>query len=207
MSSNIEAKKEFLEGKGWTAIPNIIGTFEKTEEILRLIKLHEYISQLAEAVDPDLVTTHLWKIALMGANDCRAALVNNNALQAMRHMDKILSAIAPFVTNSKYAAIAAGQAFGKYKNAVEIAFVELEQAKEEVNQLKEQLETNINEINEKLEKVKNYCSELFDGNEEEASKKSQIDDLLEEIENYHGEIKEYHTELFGDSKVMRDAGE
>ena len=213
MSINDDAKKEFLKGESWIAIPDILDGFEKTEEIektqkiLRMIRLHAYISQLAEVVDPDLVPTSAWGNAQEEANDCHEQLDSNDASEAMLHMDKILAAIAPFATNSKGVAIAAGQAFGKYKNAVNDAFGELEQAKEEVNQLKTKLEASINEINEKLEEVKKYCSELFEGNEEETSKESQIDDLLQKIENYHGEIKEYHTELFGDSKNTSDVGE
>ena len=196
MSINDDAKKEFLKGESWTAIPNIIGNFEKTEETLRLIKLHEYISQLAEVVDPDLVPTSAWENAQARANNCREQLDNNDASRAMPHMEEIVAAIAPFVTNSKDAAQAAGRAFGVYKNAVNDAFDELEQAKEEVRQL-----------NEKLEKVEEYYSELFESTEEAGSKESQIDDLIQEIENYHNKIKKYHNELFGESEQMDDTGE
>ena len=207
MSSNDDAKKEFLGGESWTNIPEVLSTFEKTEETLRMIKLHKYISELAEAIDPDLAPTSVWQKAQTEANNCHAQLDSNNATQAMAGMDSVLITIVPFVTNSKDTARAAGQAFGKYKNAVNDAFDELKQSREDLQQLNNNLRTSIAEVTKTTEKIEEYYSELFESDEEEGSKERQIEDLVEKIKNYHREIKKYHAELFGESEQTDDTGE
>ena len=206
MSDRDELRREFVNETGWADIPDRLAEHyknnEKTGEYFRVLKVHEYITKILLAVDPDLVPLQRWKNCRSMGQDCLNYISNLQQLNSMA--DEILESIAPFVSNSKDAAIAAGHAFSRYKSEVEKELNRLgalvKEALDELNPRIEDATKNLQKLEELKSEIEKFRTELFKGSEEEESIESKIRQTGDNIEKMHNRAKRYLEKLLGREK-------
>lgn len=115
---------------------------------------------------------------------------------ANNHCDNLLTYVRPYVLSGKGSAQAAGRAFKSYSDAIDehIAMFS-KRAKEAVNQAennKNESDRLIEEIDQSKQKISELEEQLLDGDE---SVNERINKFLEDFEEWHSKISEYHQKL------------
>ncbi len=115
---------------------------------------------------------------------------------ANNHCDNLLTYVRPYVLSGKGSAQAAGRAFKSYSDAIDEHIAMLsKRAKEAVNQAennKNESDRLIEEINQSKQNISELEEQLLDGDE---SVNERINKFLEDFEEWHSKISEYHQKL------------
>ncbi len=168
-------------------------------EITRFNRVIEYVDNVQKSGAKDLIPLNVIQGIASPSGIVISSITNYHSdkniiyiEQANNHLDKILSLICPFVTNSKESAKAAGQAFSVYRKAIEESTNELEgDSKGLVDKIKEwhkDILEKHKDIIDKSDEIKDAYNLIIADGERGKSIQTQVNE-------YYNEIMELYREL------------
>lgn len=203
MSINKDLKNQFLDDEGWRVLPEIWEGLENSSEVMRLRKLHKYISSLAKSADPDLVPQQVWS----NMKQCQNSFLNNkdSISHATNWMDQIMETFAPYIVASGNVVDALAEVFEEERRRAEEIVEQFTELVREVNDLKSELdqkvidvEGKLSEVSSQAEAIMEYHIKVFNGVNGGESIESAIDNLKIETEEKVEAVRDFYDELFID---------
>ena len=166
------------------------------EDFARFIKVFNFIDNLFENIDPELIPKNLLDDLNNKTSNCftqiNAALASNNQSNlnsANTYLDQILTSLKPY---SLY-----GDKLKRSLRAAIRAYIgEIDTHLENIPNTQEEYDKAL----ELREKIESYYNEIFIGDEETDAIKDQVSTTLKSIEEQFEEIDNFHTKLLIDDE-------
>jgi hypothetical protein len=166
------------------------------EDFARFVKVFNFIDNLFENIDPELIPKNLLDDLKNKASSClsqiNTALASNNQNNlntANANLDQILTSLRPYsLYNDKLER--------SLRAAIKAYIDEIDAHLENIPNTQEEYDKAV----ELREKIESYYDELFKGDEESDAIKNQISSILTSINEQFDEIDSFHTKLLIDEE-------
>ena len=166
------------------------------EDFARFIKVFNFINNLFENIDPELIPKNLLDALENKSSTCltqiNAALASdnqNNLNSANAHLDQILASLKPY-------SLYDDKLKRSLRAAIRAYIGEIDSHLENIPNTQEEYDKAV----ELREKIKSYYDELFEGDEESDAIIEKISSALQKIEEEFEAIDDYHTKLLMDDE-------
>ncbi len=166
------------------------------EDFARFVKVFNFINNLFENLDPELIPKNLLDDLNNKASNCftqiSAALASNNQNNlnsANTYLDQILTSLKPYSLYDDKLKRSLRAAIRAYIGEIDAHLANIPNTQEEYDKAVEL-----------REKIESYYNEIFMGDEETDAIKDQISITLERIEKEFEEIDNFHTKLLIDDE-------
>lgn len=164
------------------------------EDFARFVKVFNFIDNLFENIDPELIPKNLLDDLKNKTSNClsqiNTAIASNNQSNlnsANTYLDQILASLKPYSLYNDKLKRSLRAAIKAYIEEIDTHLENIPNTQEEYNKAVEF-----------REKIESYYDEIFTGNEESDAIKDQIYSILKSIEEQYEEIDKYHTKLIID---------
>jgi len=166
------------------------------EDFARFVKVFNFINNLFENLDPELIPKNLLDNLNNKASDCftqiDATLASgnqSNLFLANTHLDQILTSLKPYSLYDDKLKRSLRAAIRAYIGEIDAHLENIPNTQEEYDKAVEL-----------REKIESYYNEIFTGDEETDAIKDQISTTLKRIEEEFEEIDNFHTKLLIDDE-------
>jgi len=166
------------------------------EDFARFVKVFNFIDNIFENIDPELIPKNLLDDLKNKASSClsqiNAALANNNQSNlntANAHLDQILTSLRPYSLYNDKLKRSLRAAIKAYIDEIDAHLKDIPNTQEEYDK-----------AIELREKIESYYDELFKGDDESDAIKDQISSILTSINEQFDEIESFHTRLLVDDE-------
>ncbi len=168
---------------------------DQLAEIARLKRVIEYVDGVQKSGAKDVMPFDVIKDAKNASTNIFSQINHYNSNPSMghihnanSHLDRILSLICPFVTNSKESAQAAGQAFGVYRKVIEKSTEESKTSVDEIKEWHGDISKKYTDITAKHDEI-DAAHNLILVNDEEG------DSIQTQVNEHYNKIKSFYREL------------
>lgn len=183
------------------------------QEIARLKKVIEYLKQVMDALDPELVPESTWSNFQNQCQPCLSevsAFIDNrnihHIVNANSHADNLLNYVRPYLVDNGKAAVSVNSAFKAYQTSIEQGLEkfrnqaleyhrEFKEVSDEFRDEKIEFEKQFSDIKETHKAIESLRKQYFDGSDDEDAIQVKINEMVEKLEKYYLQISEYHYEL------------